>query len=88
VAQPVEADEPLGPVGVAVLGARREQANTAGAAEAIEQSRRIGKGQLAHVEGEDVMEEEGEGGVGFFKTVQRVFFGLRDVFEELADIAG
>jgi hypothetical protein len=84
VAQAVEADEAFGPGGVAVLGAGGEVADATGAAEAVEQTRRLGKGQLADSEAEDVVVEEGQGGVGFFQAIQRRLFGVGDVFEEAA----
>ena len=36
-------------------------------------------------QGENVVVEKGQGGVGFFQTVQGILFGLGDVFEEAAE---
>ncbi len=88
VAQAVKADVALGPVGIAVFGARRELADAASAAEAVEQPRRLGEGQVADVESKDVAVEEGEGGMGLFETGEGILFGSGDVFEEAADVAG
>ena len=86
VAHAVEADELLDPVGVGVRGAGRVMAKDAGAAQAVEQARRLGQGQIADVDAEDMLVEEGESGVGFVQTGQRVFFGVGDVVEESPDV--
>jgi hypothetical protein len=87
VAQAVEANEAFGPGGVAVLGAGRELAHATGPPEPVEEAGRLGAGQLADRQAQDVMVEEGESGVGFFERVQGIFFGVGDVFEEAADVA-
>jgi hypothetical protein len=84
----VEADETLGPGGIAILGTRRELADATAAAQAVEQARRLGAGQFPDGEAEDVVVEEGEGGVGFFQPIERILLGLGDVLEEAADVAG
>ena len=81
-------NEALGPGGVAVLGAGRELPDPTGAAEAVEEARRLGAGQLADRQAQDVMVEEGESGVGFFQGVQGIGFGVGDMLEEAADVAG
>ena len=88
VAQAVKADEAFRPVGITVFGAWRVLADATGAAESVEQAWRFGAGQFAHRQGENVVVEKGQGGVGFFQRVQGILFGLGDVFEEAADIAG
>lgn len=60
----------------------------AGAAEAVEQPRRLGEGQFQGGQAEHVVVEEGERGVGLFQAVQGVRFGLADVVEGAADVAG
>ena len=86
VAHSVKADEAFDPIGIAVLGTGRVMAETAGAAEAVEEARRLGDGPASDVEGEDVLVKEGEGGVGLVEAGQRVFFRLGDVLEEPADV--
>jgi hypothetical protein len=88
VAQAVEAEEALGPRGVTGFGAGRQLAHPAGPAEAVEQARRVGEGQVADGQTEDLMVEEGEGRVRFVEAVQGIRFGLGDVLQEAADVAG
>ena len=88
MAQAVEADEAFGPGGVAVLGAGRELADATGPAEAVEQTGRLGAREVADIQAEDVVVEEGEGGGGLFQAGQRVFLSVGDVFEEAADVTG
>jgi hypothetical protein len=88
VAQAVEADEALGPLGVAVLGAGRELADATGPGEAVQQAGRFWAGQVAHGQAEHVVVEEGEGRVGLFQAGQGILLGLGEVFEEAADVAG
>jgi hypothetical protein len=88
VAQAVEAEEALDPVGVTVSGAGREMADTAGATVAVEQARRVGEGQLEGGPSQDVVVEESERGVGLFQAVEGIGLGLGDVGEEAADVAG
>jgi hypothetical protein len=86
VAEVVKADEALGPGGVAVRGAGRELADTAGPADAVEQAWRLGAGQLAHVQTEDVVVKERQRAVGLGEAVERILLGVGDVLEEAADI--
>jgi hypothetical protein len=88
VAQAVKADEALGPGGVAVLGAGGELAEAAGPADAVEQSRRLGTGQLPHAEGEDVVVQERQRAVRFGQLVEGVLLGVGDVLEEAVDVPG
>jgi hypothetical protein len=87
MAQPVEADEALGPHGVAILGARRELAYAAGPAEAVQQAGRFRAGQVADRQAQDVVIEEGKGRVGFLQLIQGLRFGLGHMLQEAEDVA-
>src|SRR5205085_1180795 len=58
-----------------------------GAAEAGEQSRRLGEGWFASVRAQDVMVEEAQRDVGHFQAGQRVLLGLGGVLKEAAEVA-
>jgi hypothetical protein len=88
VAQAVEAEEAPGPLGVTGFGVGRELAHPAGPAEAVEQARRVGPGQLADGQTEDLVIEEGRGRMCFFEAVQGIRFGLGDVPQGAANVAG
>jgi hypothetical protein len=86
VAHAVKADEACGPLGVAGLGARRVVADAQGAAQAVEQARRLGVGQIAEIDAEQALVEEGQRLAGFFETAEGVLLGLGEVFEEAGDV--
>jgi len=52
----------------------------------VEQARGVGKRQLADRYVEDALVKEAEGLAGLLESRNRVFLGLRQVFEELADL--
>jgi hypothetical protein len=81
-------NEALGPGGVAVLGAGRELADATGPAEAVQQAGRLGEGERADVQAQDVPVQERQRRVRLLQAAEGVFFGLTDVFEEAADVAG
>jgi hypothetical protein len=86
VAQAVKTNEAFGPVRVTILGARRELADATGATEAVEQARRVREGQVAQVQTQNLVKEEGEPRVGFFQTEQGILLGLGNVLQEAAHV--
>jgi hypothetical protein len=61
-------------------------AHAQGAAKTVEQPRRLGKRQVADRQVQDGAVQEGERFMGLFQAVERVFFGLGNVFEEPVDV--
>jgi hypothetical protein len=63
-------------------------AHAQSAAQPIEEPRRLGKGQLARQQVQEVVVQKRQGLTGVFEAAQRVLLGLTDVCQEAADVAG
>jgi hypothetical protein len=86
--QAVKADKASGPLDITVFGTAGVLTNAASVAESVEQAGRLGARQFADRQAENVLVEKGKGRVSLFQGVQGVLFGVGDVFEESADVAG
>jgi hypothetical protein len=82
----MKADEAFDPVHVALLGSRRVVPDTQRTAESIQEARRFGKGEFAHIDTQEAMIEEVERLARLFEGGQRIFLGVGKMFEEAGDL--
>src|SRR5271156_3873361 len=62
-------------------GAGQELADATDEPEAVEQARRVREGQIAQVQAQNLVVQEGERRVGFFQTGQSILLGLGHVLQ-------